>query len=167
MDDFVKVFHILKPFGIKGEVKAISISDNIERFKEDIYYYIDKKEKVSIEKYSYHKGFLYIKFKEYDNINQILQFVKKDVYILEKDLFKLPEGEYYIYKLIGFDVFLEDGTLIGKLEDILQKTVQDLYVVKTLENKEIYIPYVDEFIKEIDEENGKIFVKLIEGLDEI
>jgi 16S rRNA processing protein RimM len=80
---------------------------------------------------------------------------------------ELPADTYYIKDLIGMEVVSLDEGRIGVLSDIIQNSSQDLYEVLTNEDRKIYIPAVEEFIREIDCQNRKITVKLIEGLLEL
>ena len=81
------------------------------------------------------------------------------------DLEKLPEGQHYIRDLIGLDVISDDnGEVIGKLSDVLTDRPQDVYVVKMENGRDFMIPGVPEFIREVNEEEGVIRVKLIEGM---
>ena len=77
---------------------------------------------------------------------------------------KLPEGVYYIADLIGLDVFTESDEYLGKVDDIFSTGSNDVYVVKDELGKQKLLPGIDEVIKIIDIEAGKIIVNLIEGL---
>ena len=55
---------------------------------------------------------------------------------------------------------------MGILEDVLENTAQDLYVIKQTGGKVFYLPVVDEFVKHIDIDKKEIVVHIIEGLIE-
>ena len=80
------------------------------------------------------------------------------------DLGELPEGVYYLADLIGLDVYTEEGEFLGKVDDIYSTGANDIYVVKNEEGKEKLLPGIDEVIKNIDIDSGKITVNLLEGL---
>ena len=65
--------------------------------------------------------------------------------------------------LIGLKVFA-DGEEIGEVVDVFKTGANDVYTVKTTQGKEAYIPAVRDFINNIDIENGKIEINLLEGL---
>ena len=77
---------------------------------------------------------------------------------------QLPEGVYYIADLIGLDVYTEENEHLGKVDDIYNTGSNDIYVVKDELGKQKLLPGIDEVIKQIDLENKKIIVNLIEGL---
>ena len=76
----------------------------------------------------------------------------------------MNEGEYYIVDLLDSEVFTEDGSKLGILEDIFNTGSNDIYVVKNELGKQILLPSISDVIKKIDIENKKIIVHLIKGL---
>jgi len=110
-------FTALKKLGISFSDKNIKngFGDNLE-------FYIDKKITVTIKSVKeLSTDLALLTFNEYDNINQVLEFKNKGLFIEESDLLALPEDEYYIYKLIGIDVYNQDGKFIGKIKMELEK----------------------------------------------
>lgn len=156
--NYIKVGDVVNTHGIIGELKIIRTG--AEEFNRDINYFIEKT-KVIIEKSRFHKNSFIVKLKNYDNINDVIKFKGKSIYISDEDLIDL-EDEYYYIDLIGMDVF-ENDKLIGKLINIDSYKANDVYTVRA-EDRDILIPAVDEFILNIDVENNKIDVKLIEGM---
>lgn len=157
----IKVGDIVNTHGIKGELKIQRTG--VETFDRDIDYYIGKDNiKVNIERSKIHKGFFIVKLKNYNNINDVLKFKNQIISISKEDLQELNDDEFYINDLIDLDVY-EDDQFLGKIIDVLEYNANDIYIVKT-EGKEIMIPAVGQFIKNIDIESNRIDVKLIEGM---
>ena len=77
---------------------------------------------------------------------------------------KLPKNTYFIADLIGLEVYKEDGSLLGKVDDIYNTGASDIYVIKDTLGKQILLPAIKEVIKQIDLEQEKIVVHLLEGL---
>ncbi len=77
---------------------------------------------------------------------------------------KLPKDTYFIADLIGLNVYTEEGELLGKVEDIYNNKSNDIYVVKDELGKQILLPGIKEVIKQIDIDNEKIIVHLLNGL---
>ena len=76
----------------------------------------------------------------------------------------MPKGKYYIADLIGLEVYLDDGKLLGKVDDVFNTKSNSVYVVR-LENGELkYLPGIPNVIKDVDLINKKITVTLIPGL---
>ncbi len=168
MEDYIIVGVITNSHGVKGEVKVFPLTDDIDRFNYLENAYIGKnKIKVSVEKVRQHKNLAIIKFNEYNNINEILKFKDDYIYIDDGDKVNLPKDHFFIYDLIGSQVFDMESNLVGILEDVIKGPSNDIYVVKNKEkNKEYLIPSVKEFIHEVDILNKKIIIDPIEGMIE-
>ena len=164
---YLEVGQIVNTFGIKGQVKVVPFTDDIERFDElkKIYIVIKSgKKEVEIEDVKYHKNMVLLKFKGYNKIEDVEQFKNCYIEIDRKDGKKLEEGTYYIVDLLGSSIETEEGQYLGKLEDIYNTGSNDIYVVKDELGKQILLPSIKEVIKNVDIENKKITVHLIEGL---
>ena len=84
--------------------------------------------------------------------------------INREDAVELEEDSYFIVDIIGSEVFTEEGEDLGKVVDVLQTGSNDVYTVKTLDGKEILLPAIEDVIKNVDIENKKIVIHLMEGL---
>jgi len=86
--------------------------------------------------------------------------------ILSSDKSLLPvlqEKEYFYEQLIGLTVSTTDGNVIGRVSDIFETGSNDVYIVKG-SDKEYLIPAIHDVIKEINLDEGKIIIQLLEGL---
>lgn len=160
------VGRVLKPQGIKGEIKVLSISTNPERFKtlEEIYIKREKLTSFSIESARTSGKFVFLKLLGINNREESEYLRGCDVYIKESDLIDLQPGEYFVHQLIGCSVFAEEGQNLGKLIDVSQLSSNDIYVVQNEAGDEILIPATKEVIRQVDIENKKITIHLLEGL---
>ena len=77
---------------------------------------------------------------------------------------KLPKNTYFIADLIGLEVYTEEGKLLGKVDDIYNTGASDIYVIKDELGKQILLPAIKDVIKQIDLEQEKIVVHLLDGL---
>lgn len=164
---YLEVGQIVNTFGIKGQVKVVPFTNDIERFDELRKVYIvnrKNRKEVEIENVKYHKNMVLLKFKGLDKIEDVEIFKNCYLEIDRKDGKPLEEGEYYIIDLIGLDVYTDEGTHLGKVDDIYNTGSNDIYVVKDELGKQILLPYIDDVIKEINLESHKIIVHIIEGL---
>ena len=123
--------------------------------------YIDKKDIEIINTYRKHKNFDMITLKGYSNINEVLKYKGKYVYVDNNDIV-LDNNKYLDEDLIGLNVIYEDNDK-GVITDIerYEKTV--LFNIKG-NDKEYLIPYNDNLIDKIDINDKKIYIKDIKGL---
>lgn len=162
MDDYVFIGKIVKTHGIKGELRIKSDFDKKELvFQPGFTLYIGKgyvpEEIVSYRK---HKDFDMVIFKGYDNINQVLHYLKMDVYVKRESL-SLKEDDYLLQDLIGFTV-LENGEILGKVSDIVYNGSSILLYIASSQN--FYIPYQNYFVKKVILEKHVIEVENAKGL---
>lgn len=167
MKERLEVGQIVNTFGIKGFVKIYPYVDDIKRFDDlkKVHIKSKKQEKeLEIEEVKYQKNIVLAKFKGIETVEQANLLRNSYVEIDRCDAIPLEEGEYFIADLLGLDVFLDTGEKLGVLEDIYNTGSKDIYVVKNELGKQFLLPYIDDVIKNIDLENEKITVHLIEGL---
>lgn len=153
----ISVGEIVASHGIRGNLKVNSLTDNEKRFEKGSKVFIED-ELLTIRESFKKKNQVIIGFEEYDNINDVLKFVGKDITIDEKDLGKLAEGEIYIHELYGLKV-ISDGQIKGEIKDVISGVYpNDVYLVQT-ENGEVLLPALRAIIKEINTEKGFIEVE--------
>lgn len=166
--EFLEVGKIINTHGLRGDVKVIPWTDMPEDFEEIPVVYIRRKndnEQLTVSKIKYQKNNLIVKFKELNDINQAEKYKGLVLYANREDLWELEEGVYYIADLIGLDVYDESGK-IGVLADVFNTGANDIYEVRREGKKNLLLPVIDEVVREIDLENKRITVHVMEGLDE-
>ncbi len=146
---------IVNTFGLKGEVKAYPYVNYLNKVKK---IYLNNTE-MEIERARIQKSTVIMKIKGIDIIEQAEALVGNIIEMEREDAPKLPKGTYYISDLLGFEVFTEEGKLLGKLDDIFTTGANDVYQVG-----KILLPAIKDVIKQIDTENKKIIVHLLDGL---
>ena len=167
MNKYLELGQIVNVKGLKGEVKVNSFTDDNTKFERIQKVFIKQKSNLTgyeIEKVTYNKNQVIIKFKEIDTIEEA-EKLRNSYIVVDREIFgELPEGVYYIADLIGLDVYTEANEYLGKVDDIFSTGSNDVYVVKDELGKQILLPGIDDVIKKIDLESSKIIVNLIEGL---
>lgn len=165
--EYFEIGQIVNTFGIKGFVKIVPYTDDLERFEElESVFVVKNKELIDmqIEEVKYHKNLVLIKFKGIEDINMAEKYKGCYIKIKRENARKLPEGTYFIADLIGMDVYDDKGNLLGKVDDIYNNKSHDIYVVKNDLGKQVLLPSTKEVIQNVDIDNGKIIVHLIDGL---
>ena len=165
--EYFEIGQIVNTFGIKGFVKVKPFTDDLERFEELESIYIVKNKELkefNIEQIKYHKNLVLIKFKGIDDINMAEKYKNCYIKIKRENARKLPQNTYFIADLIGIKVYDEKGNFLGKVDDIYNNKIHDIYVIKDDLGKQILLPSIKEVIKQVDIDNDKIVVHLIDGL---
>ena len=167
MQEYLEVGQIVNTNGLKGLLKVNPFTDDITRFERLKTIFIEHKKELlefEIESVRYQKKQVLLKLKGIDTIEEAEKYREDYLKINRNKEEKLPEDTYYIVDLIGLDIYTEDGELLGKLDDVFSTGSNDVYVVKNGEGKQILLPAISDVIKNIDLEQKKIVVNLIEGL---
>ena len=160
----IKIGRIVNAVALRGEVKVYNYSGYKERYEELDRIIVENTE-YEIEKVRYQQEMVILKLAGVDNRNDAEAMKNKDVFITEEDLDELPDDTFYIRDLIGLQA-VDDSGRIGIVKDVLQPSAQDVYVIKTDSGRDILVPAVKEFVKEVNFEEGFIRLSLIEGMIE-
>lgn len=162
MQDKFEVGKIVNTFGIKGEIKVVLYTEDINNFKKNNKIYVNGKE-MQVENSRLQKNMLILKLKDVNTMNDA-EKLRNSIITIKRSKKELPAGTYYIADLIGLDVYTDEGNLLGKVTDIYNTGANDIYTVKTLEGKEVLLPAIKDVIKQVDLQNEKIIVHVLKGL---
>jgi 16S rRNA processing protein RimM len=152
---------IVATHGIKGELKVKSETD-FDRFKvgNELYIFKDKHYlEIKITSHRPHKGLELITINDYNDINEVLGFVGCELFTKHEE--KLEDDEFYVEELVGLKVVSTNGDHLGEVIDVREVPQGYILEVKT-NDKNVLIPFVNEFIIDVSDE--EIIVNVIEGL---
>ncbi|WP_442855982.1 ribosome maturation factor RimM [Butyrivibrio sp. FCS014] len=160
---------IASTHGLQGEVNVFPTTEDPARFKKlkKVRLHTQRGEEIDLDIASarFFKKFVIVKFKQFDNINDVEKFKGCELTIDRKDAIKLAPGEYYCADLIGMTIVDEEEKELGTLTEILQTGANDVYEMTLKDSEEkVYIPAIKECIKQIDVENRRIIIHVMEGL---
>ena len=167
MEQLLQVGVISSTHGVRGEVKVFPTTDDVKRFKKLKKVILDTgKEQLplEIEGVKFFKQFVILKFRGIDNINDIEKYKGKRLLVDREHAVKLKKDEYFIADMIGMDVFTEDGELFGALKDVMETGANDVYIIEMSDGKEVLVPAIKQCILDVDIENRKLVIHLLEGL---
>jgi 16S rRNA processing protein RimM len=162
--DYIKVGKIVNTHGIKGYVKCIPMTDDLERFRDLKYVYTEKDDtKRTIDDVWNQKGMVYLKLKGIDDMGTAEKFKDTYISILKDQLRQLPEDSYYLFDLEGMDVYSSEGDHMGKISQIYQTAANDVYEVKD-KKRTFLIPAIKDVVKSVNIQEKKMVIDVIEGL---
>ncbi len=156
-----------KPFALKGEVKLLPLTSfPKERFALGREVELVLKGEMTIAHVDGYreteKGIL-LHFDLGPTINEIEPYIGAEIY-MDKEEAPMPEGSYRYADLLGMEVYDEDGKLLGTIKDIQRFAPKSNLRIKGVHGKDFYVPFVDEFVKDIDIEKKKMTIHVIPGL---
>lgn len=165
---FYDVAKILTTHGLQGEVKVALITDfPNNRFAAGSRLALkdDHNLVLTVKSGRPFKQFWLVTFEEIDDIEQAEKLKGKVLVVCQENQQELPAGSYYYHDIIGCQVIDNaNKEVIGKITDIEAPGANDIWLVKEKNGNEFWLPYIKDVVKEIDIENQKIYVELMEGL---
>ncbi len=171
--DIILIGKIRKAFGLGGELKVTPQTDDPtrhEHLKEVFFQKHSNSEIVPliVRQSRLHQGSWYLKFEKHNTPESLKYLSGGALFINKKDRLKLPDDKIYAGDLVGFQVKDNSKGFIGSVISVIDKPGQDLIEVKlsAKPSKPFYIPWVDVFVKNIDDVSKTVYVdtELLEGL---
>lgn len=154
---------IVRPHGVRGEVKVLTDFDNSTLNPKLKTVFIDNNPYKVLSK-KFLSGGIVLKIDGLNTVEDAESFRNKQVFISHDDLIELDEDEYYIEDLIGCVVCFEDGEQVGKIKDVQNFGASDILVIKN-GTEETMCPLVEDLLVEVDLENGTIVVNKTKYLE--
>ena len=155
MEQFLQVGAITSTHGIRGEVKVFPTTDDPARFKKLKKVILDTGKRqidMEIQSVRFFKQFVIVKFKGIDNINDVEQYKGSSLFVSRENAVSLEENEYYIADLIGI------------VKDVMETGANEVYIIDSDVHGEVLVPAIKQCIENVDVENGKMQIRLLEGL---
>lgn len=161
MSKWITIGEIVSIWGVSNSFNIKKLSNNKDRFKNLKKIYIQKEsegpETINVNEVIDKNDHIIIKFNDTLKEN-IKNYIGRFLVIPEEDLKTLNDGEYYIFQLINLDAYDINGNLLGKVVKYVENPkANDLIII--LNNEEITIPFVKEFIREINLKENKIIIQ--------
>ena len=167
MEELLQVGVITQTHGIRGEVKVFPTTDDPTRFQDLKHVLLDTGKEtlpLEIENVKFFKQFVILKFKGYDNINDVERYKRCPLLVERSEAVPLEEDEYYITDMIGIQVTTDEGEDFGVLKDVLTTGANDVYMIDHPSAGEVLVPAIKECILEVDIPGRKMKIHVMDGL---
>ncbi|NLA78534.1 MAG: 16S rRNA processing protein RimM [Erysipelothrix sp.] len=160
----INIGKIVRPFGVKGEVKVQLYTDiPNERFTigKTIKAFNDKRtQALVIQGFKVHQNHGILKCSGFESIDDARTLVNS---ILSIEIDTSKEDRIAFFDLMDCDV-VEDQNHIGKVIEVMDNPAHPILRVLTPNQKHVLIPYVDAFVVDVDIQEKVINIQSIEGL---
>lgn len=149
---------ILKPVGIKGQVKIKSYTDSLDTILKFPKLFLENNQEIVLLSPKFNeKGFIISSIKGYPDRNSVESLHSKELYINREDLNELESNEYYFGDLKDLVVFDENKTEIGKVIEAFDYGA-GAFLELSINNKISTLPFNKNSVLQIDLDNGIIVV---------
>lgn len=162
---FLVIGEVVKPHGVRGEMRIRPHTELPERFAwlEQIYMDAERPRAIKVESVRFHKQWVLLKLADYNDRNAVESLRGELLLVPEAEALPLKEDEYYLYELEGLAVFSDTGEALGELREVLETKANNVFIVQG-DRGEILLPDIPEVVQHIDFENGRLIVHLLPGL---
>ncbi len=161
-DSLIIIGKIVAPHGVRGDVRVFPLTDFPDRFFQLKKVLLDDGKTLAVKDVrAYQQQFL-LKFEGFDDRTAIEPLKGKLLKVTKDQLVKLPEGHYFIFDIIGLNVFDEAGAPLGRVADVLATGSNDVYIAEKEGAKPLLIPAIKDVVKLIDVPGGRMIVKIQE-----
>jgi 16S rRNA processing protein RimM len=144
---------ILKPKGLKGEVKVELVTDFPESFLSRCEYYagksVDSVERLKVKKAALSAGFAWLFFEGIDSMEKAEVLTGWKLFITEDQLLPQPENRAYLHEIIGMKVLDRNCKEVGVVTSVIKMPANEVYEVQVGEKK-ILLPAIAEFVDEFN-----------------
>ncbi|MGP6138714.1 MULTISPECIES: ribosome maturation factor RimM [unclassified Jeotgalibaca] len=169
MEQYFSVGNIVNTQGLKGEVRVISVTDFAEkRYKKgsSLMLFQEGKEPIEliVKSHRKHKNFDLLTFEGKNRIEDVEIYKGGTLKVAADALHDLDEEEFYFHEIIGLEVKLESGEVLGKIKEILPLGSNDVWVVQRKGKKDLLLPYIKDVIQEVNVAEGYAVATPLEGM---
>ena len=155
MTDKLNVGEVLKPQGIRGELKVKPFTDDAEVFRDFTRVFVEETP-YKVLSVRTGGGLVFLGLKGVPGRNAAELLRGKQLYVAREDAPVPEEGRYYIADLLGCNLVTETGETLGRLTGVRQAAT-DIYTVE-MDGKEVMFPAADGVITAVDVQSGTITV---------
>ncbi len=166
MDKQIVIGKIVAPHGVRGDIRILPLTEKPEQFLDLDYLLLPDARRLTIKEARFHKRMVLIKTEEIKTMNEAELLRGKNVLIYSEDLPQLEDGQFYVADLIGLPVFDEQGKQIGTFKDSLSTGSNDVYVIAVPNDKDILLPALKIYVREINLAEKRIVVSLPQWVGE-
>ena len=165
--DWLRVGIITSTHGIAGEVKVYPTTDDVNRFKKLKKCILvttgrePEETELDIAGVKFFKNMVIVRFKQFDNINQVEKYRNAELYVTRENAQSLDEDEYFISDIIGLRAVDEEGKEVGTVTDVLQTAANDVYEITDGDGRAHLFPAIKQCILGVDLGGRRIIKKVM------
>jgi 16S rRNA processing protein RimM len=163
----LKVGTIVRGFGIKGEVKIKILTDVPEdrfKVKRKLITQQNGQELIlTVSSLRFHQDHALVTFAGYPDLTSVEPLVGAHLWVKVAEIDTAIHDGFYSFQLIGLSAYDMEGNLLGEVTEIVPTNANDVLRIKT-NGKDILVPYLPVFVKEVDLVKKTINVSLLEGM---
>jgi 16S rRNA processing protein RimM len=168
-DDLVAIGEITRAYGLRGEVRVTSLTDDPKRFHrlaECVLWDASRNERETrrIATARTHGEAVVLRLEGCEDATAAAALAGRFLAVSKADALPPPLGRFYAWQLAGCQVTTEDGRDVGRVTAIEHGPAQDLWVVTDSAGTERLIPAVPDIVTDVDIASRRVVIRPPEGL---
>lgn len=163
--EYLVVGRVIRPHGVRGALVIEELSPLIRSITASTNVFIGSPpSEVIVEDLRPHRDRYLLTIPDCNSREQAENYRGLELQLRFEEVAPLPEGEYYYWQILGLKVKTVDGQVLGEVIQILETGANDVYIVRSPEQKELLIPAIEQVVQKVDLEEGLLIVDLLPGL---
>ena len=167
--EYVNLGTISGSFGLDGTLKVISSTmfqeERYQKGNKVFLYNPNTKERteLTVDSYRISGKMDYVKVEEITVKEDADKLKGYQLHAIKDDI-ELYKGEYYYSDLENLDVYDEQDNLLGKVKKVEEFPAQITLRVSRKNKPDFFVPFLEQFIINVDLKTSKIVIKVIGGM---
>ncbi|MFZ5596300.1 MAG: ribosome maturation factor RimM [Bacillota bacterium] len=157
----IAVGKIVGTHGNRGLLKVLPLTDYPDRFWDMKSVTLElggKQHTYTVAGVSRHRGHILLGLGEVSDMNGAEKLRGAMIMVARDELTPLPVDSYYIFDIIGLQVYTPEGRRLGVVEDVIRTGANDVYVVNAGGKEQLLIPALKEVVTKVDIGGGRMEV---------
>lgn len=168
---FLVIARVMRPHGIRGEMRLQLLTAFPERMRDLDQIFLGKNPEEPSEFVSHtvmaarrDRGYWLVRLEGIEDRETASSYRGWYVLVSLADAVPLEPDEVYLFQVIGLEVVTEDGESLGHVAEIIETGANDVYIVRGGPRGEVMIPAIDDVVRSIRPETGKMTIRPLPGL---
>ena len=157
--DLIAIGKIVAPHGVRGELRVAVLTEFPERFLDMKRVLVEGKGEMTVTGVRTHQDIILMTLAEVKDRDAASALRGRLLQVTRAELMPLPEGQFYVFDLVGVKVFDEAGQELGVLEEVLQPGANDVYLIRRTDGSELLLPALRSVVLTVDMPGRRMVVK--------
>lgn len=157
--DLIAIGRIVAPHGVRGELRVAVLTEFPERFLDMKRVLVEGKGEMTVTGVRTHQDIILMTLAEVKDRDAASALRGRLLQVTRAELMPLPEGQFYVFDLVGVKVFDEAGQELGVLEEVLQPGANDVYLIRRTDGSELLLPALRSVVLTVDMPGRRMVVK--------
>ena len=157
--DLIAIGRIVAPHGVRGELRVAVLTEFPERFLDMKHVIVEGKGEMAVKGVRAHQELILLTLDGVQDRDAAAALRGRLLQVTRADLTPLPEGQFYVFDLVGVKVFDEAGQELGVLEEVLQPGANDVYLIRRTDGGEMLLPALRSVVLTVDLPGRRMVVK--------